>query len=540
MQRYTVAYTQPDGQTTRLLVPFNSSATVGDFASEVALRLSRRGIFGPTDQLLPFHLGGVYGPILDESDSIESVILLPDQETLFVSSRDASAPAIVHQPSASREADQRNDSTSDLPKLPDGVTSFSVRVITPRLARQSQQIEDIVPLQHPFSVTSTLREIKSCVAEHLGHKPDDIIPEDGGECNCKFARSIAWGTTFQRPNFTEPVEPDSAARVLVVHSKMDVDIVSISNGNDIVVNDNLKAELEQGLNMEFEKKHISLHRGMRPLRGSAQTMTVGMLPVVAICSNLRHPNYGIDATSDKKTEQITLDLHVAEATIATTNLDMTVQDLSLQELLVNGVLNLYVITRKSGENNNDDTFGKGGIFLSDHCWKPTEPQSERGMAIFLSSLRVFSHIATSLESKHHNMLLYLMHSLTKFPPVIRAFDILMRRATPAPSDCAVIAQTMFEILRDVVPHGIIKFNPGRFFEGARLLFGLLLDKCKTCSMDGNGLSSPYQTSLKTIQAADAATSEPILYPVNTDLGLLEHGCFMALSRGLIRLNRSSD
>ena len=269
-------------------------------------------------------------------------------------------------------------------------------------------------------------------------------------------------------------------------------------------------------------------------------MTVGMLPVIAICSNLRHPNYGIDATSEKNAEHTVLDLHVAEAGIATTDIDATVQDLSLQELLVNGVLNLYVITRKSGGSNSDDAFGKEGIFLSGHCWKPTQPQSERGMAIFLSSLRVFSHIASSLEPKHHNMLLYLMHSLTKFPPVIRAFDILMRRATPAPSDCAVIAQTMFELLTDVVPHGIIKSNPARFFEGARLLFGLLLDKCKTCTMDGNGLSFPYQTSLKTIQATDSATSEPILYPVNTDLGLLERGCFTALSRGLIRLNRSSD
>ena len=539
MQRYTVAYIQPDGQTTRLIVPFNSLRTVGALASEVQTRLSRRGISVTSDQLLPFRLDGTDGPILDENDSLESVILLSDYEILFASTHNAST--------TEDGANQRKDASFMLQKLPDGVESFTVRVITPALARR-YRIEEILPLRHQFLVSATLRQIKSSVAEHLGYKPEDIIAEDGEVCNCKFARLIAKGNTFQRPNSAEQIEPHSNTPVLVVHSQNEVDVVSVSNDDDNTVIEGVKTELEQRLNVSLGKKHIALHRGMRSFGASAQTMTYGMLPVVSICSKSRHPDHEDDASAEKEPEQTILDLHVAEASIATANLDATVEDLSLQDFLVNGILNLYVITRKGRASESDSEsdresdwmVGMQGIFLSDDCWKPPKDQSERGMAIFLSSLRVFSHIASSLEPKHYNMLIHLLHSLTRFPPVVRAFDILKRSATPAPSDCAVITQTMFEALVDVVPYAIIKSDHGRVFEGARSLFGLLLDKCKTCSMDENGPHLPYQTSLKTIQATDEVTSEPILYPVNTNLGLLERGCFNALRQGLIKLDPDTE
>jgi hypothetical protein len=98
MQRYTVAYVQPDGQTTRLIVPFDSLRTVGMFAVEVESRLSRRGIAVTSDQLLPFRLDGVDGPLLDESDSMDSVILLPDHELLFAATHNASTTAIATDP----------------------------------------------------------------------------------------------------------------------------------------------------------------------------------------------------------------------------------------------------------------------------------------------------------------------------------------------------------------------------------------------------------------------------------------------------------
>jgi hypothetical protein len=66
--------------------------------------------------------------------------------------------------------------------------SLKVRVVSPELARSSG-INAIATLQDDFPLSSTLKELKSRVQEHLG-----FPPEDGEclelECNCKLARQI--------------------------------------------------------------------------------------------------------------------------------------------------------------------------------------------------------------------------------------------------------------------------------------------------------------------------------------------------------------
>jgi hypothetical protein len=83
-----------------------------------------------------------------------------------------------------------------------------------------------------------------------------------------------------------------------------------------------------------------------------------------------------------------------------------------------------------------------------------------------------------MEETRQDAVLHMVHLLTRFPPAVRAAYILMRRETPRLTERAVLGQCLYEVLKSVVSQRVIQSDPKRYFEGSRLLFGLILEKAK--------------------------------------------------------------
>jgi ubiquitin-protein ligase len=107
-----------------------------------------------------------------------------------------------------------------------------------------------------------------------------------------------------------------------------------------------------------------------------------------------------------------------------------------------------------------------------------------------------------------------------------------------PNECAAILQPFAEALRDLVPLDLIEHDRQRYLEGARLLFGFILQQGESISTKTNpphGKNEedemPYLDCFKTIDLRDVRTDEVIVDLVQTNFGLMERGCFAAFQPG---------
>ena len=93
-----------------------------------------------------------------------------------------------------------------------------------------------------------------------------------------------------------------------------------------------------------------------------------------------------------------------------------------------------------------------------------------------------------------------------------------------------MAQSLYEVLKDVVPAQLIKSDMARLFEGARLLFGLILEKAKHLKLKED-VQMPYISSLKVLDLRNTFTMEPVANAVQTPFGLVEEGYYEAFKEG---------
>ena len=106
----------------------------------------------------------------------------------------------------------------------------------------------------------------------------------------------------------------------------------------------------------------------------------------------------------------------------------------------------------------------------------------------------------------------------------------MNGKTPRACERASLAQALYEVLKDVVPAQLIKSDMTRLFEGARLLFGLILEKAKHVNLKGDA-QMPYISSLKVLDLRNTFTMEPIAKAVQTPFGLVDEGYYEAFKDG---------
>lgn len=269
---------------------------------------------------------------------------------------------------------------------------------------------------------------------------------------------------------------------------------------------------------------------------------IDQLPIVTLCSKSRHADALGAGVSAAPTAKFRLDINTAELAMVLPSSTLTINKMGLEEVLIDGVLDLYVTTRKYEVGVTRGTsLGKAAIFEKAAHWEPKteDAQSERGMALFLSTLRVLCNILSKrqTELQMRDAFLGLFHQLTNFPPAVRAMHVLLRDETPTDGECAAISQAVYQLLDKYMPLRAIQFDKSRLFETSRLFFGLMLEKVKhICRANPGDASEPYLTSMKMVELSNSETTEPLLDPVDTDTGLLERGHFEALKAGLIKFS----
>jgi hypothetical protein len=80
MERYTVSVVPLEA--TRFLIPFRPTSSVSELKKEVSRRLAKQATIIDASQL-QLHLGKKDGPLLDDEDLLEYVVLDAREEELF-------------------------------------------------------------------------------------------------------------------------------------------------------------------------------------------------------------------------------------------------------------------------------------------------------------------------------------------------------------------------------------------------------------------------------------------------------------------------
>lgn len=159
-------------------------------------------------------------------------------------------------------------------------------------------------------------------------------------------------------------------------------------------------------------------------------------------------------------------------------------------------------------------------------------QTERGMANFLSSTRVFASRIAKADATNQNSILALLMHLTHFPPILRSLHTLMSGKTLSPAESAVLVQCVYELTKELITPGrAIGDINGRVLEGSRLLYYIALELAREFHRPN---ATEYLDAMKVIELVDAETFQPLANPVVTNIGLLEAGYFDALSEGMLK------
>lgn len=216
----------------------------------------------------------------------------------------------------------------------------------------------------------------------------------------------------------------------------------------------------------------------------------------------------------------------------------TLEQAGLKALSVNGSVDIFCVHRSTVGNETSVTgssgAGKDYIFRQRARWTPKVPQSNRGIAMFLSSLRVFVALAQDMsdEERLQDAILHVFDLLTGFPPALRALHILIADKTPTAGESAALSHAVFEVLDSFMPTDIVGSDQSRIFEGARLLFGFILEKARGLKLPAEeGASLPYLSSFETLELRDHVTNEAVKRIVQTTAGITETDLFDAFQDG---------
>ena len=214
-------------------------------------------------------------------------------------------------------------------------------------------------------------------------------------------------------------------------------------------------------------------------------------------------------------------------------MDSTLEDAGLYALAVGGAVDIFAVHRATA-GRSSASIGKSSIFRSRAHWEPRVAQSDRGMALFLSSLRVFFSLVEDMraDERTQDAVLHVLDLLTSFPPALRTLHILVQGKTPTPAKSAALCQVVFEVLDKFVPTAVIGSDHSRVFEGSRLLLGFILEKARMLKLpDEEGTTLPYLSALRTVNVRDFRTNEAAMRVTQTSNGRVESSLFDTFQQG---------
>ena len=214
-----------------------------------------------------------------------------------------------------------------------------------------------------------------------------------------------------------------------------------------------------------------------------------------------------------------LDLHIHELPIASSCLHLTLAETGLISCLKDDVLTVFAVPRPASAARSPQPTARVGMndfYTAGPHWQPEVPQSDRGVAMFLSSLRVFSHLlkTNSIPDEHRDRVVYVFDLLCSFPPAVSALHLLIQGRTISRSACAALSQAFYCVLEDLGHRKLIKNDNARLFEGSRLVFGLIMEKANQLKPT-NFVVPAYSEQIHKVQFQTSAP-EALLDPMPVD------------------------
>jgi len=519
MQRYTVTIiNDTGGGRLSILIPFQPTSLVTAFKDEIIKRAIKQNLPVTAEtHNITLRLQSQTGPTIDPNDVLSDVIL--GSETIFAvfSQRNTTAGDVIVPLRAVDNSAEESDSATDQPVAPpiEG-DAVSVRVVTPATAKQ---LRSLLPT-FAISVNATLQQLHEQVARHLKLSAKFEKKASVDECNCSFARKLS-------------DHHSSPATTFVIHGKSTVE-------NLLVVSrpkpDNLLNALETQFGVNFEASSKVHYLGGELDAEGRYTQ----LPVVALCAKSRHVPASARVAempdeSDQRWSKI-LDLHTTEMPIHTAAMSKTVEETGLLKLCVEGVLDIFAVNRSTTPVSNVTCAGKGGVFRNRAYWCPEIKQTDRGVVMFLASLRVVAGMMQDMEDDpaSYDAFLHAVDLMLSFPPALRTLHLLGQGKTPTPGECAALSHSFFHTFETFMPEDLIGAKRQRLFEGSRLLLGFLLEKARSVKLHESQLANPqkwpYLGALQVVEIRDSVTNEPIFEPVSTEAGIVEKAYFDAFSQ----------
>lgn len=398
-------------------------------------------------------------------------------------------------------------------------SGLSFRIITPSTTRTP---ESCPILKVPMS--TTVRQLHLRIATAIGCTSPPQETVEACECNCTLAKDLALG-------------PSDTANFFVIHGKSNVEKLPL----EVATVGCLQQALFSRFGQDLATRKVISYNGA--VQDPDDSRIYSKTPVISLCSQQRHiPVHGrIDLDGGDRIRPQVLDLHTSELPIHPACFESSIEALDLSAVAVDGIVDIFAVFRTSS-TVSPLLRGKSAIFRDLAHWDPSVAQSDRGMAIFLSSLRVFVSILEDMENEGsaQDAVYYAFDELTRFPPALRCLHILVDGQTPTVFECAALSQSVFEALRNHVGMDAITQDSARVFEGSRLAFGYILESAKLLrtALDDNVPNEDevsnklrYTSAFHTYDNRDCKTQEAVLHALQTSNGLFEAGLFHSLQDG---------
>nr|OQO03740.1 hypothetical protein B0A51_18159 [Rachicladosporium sp. CCFEE 5018] len=325
--------------------------------------------------------------------------------------------------------------------------------------------------------------------------------------------------------------PSSEGTLFVIYDKSVVKPLRVQSTAKYAIDEALQTHF--GVELESNKK-IHYH-GVQNASGVFLKM-----PVISICSEERHiPAHARATALMNEATQARLklvDLHTCEMPIHASAMSVTIGTSGILDLAEDGRLEIFAVQRVASLMSAQLGVGNEAIYRDRTHWQPPVRQSDRGTAMFLSSLRVTASLVKEMSKieADTDAVLHVFDVLIGFSPALRTFYLLTQGRTPTAQECAALSHAVFYALEKIVPSELVGVGKDRLFESSRLLFGLLLEKAKTVKLpfvSSQTFHAPYLLSLAGVQLLDVQTEEPIMHVVNTDIGPVEQGYYDAFAPG---------
>ncbi|KAK6523109.1 hypothetical protein TWF694_006007 [Orbilia ellipsospora] len=484
MKRYRVHAISGDELLLTLLIPFPETSTVGELRQELVNRVQRQNISFPDREPEIRHCA-VDGPVLDSLDILQDVLRPEDGESVYAISAvaESATSSMVSSSRSSRSSRKSNthrrsrrhgnsktiEGTIRLPHKP-GTQHEGTRSPVSRLSTQSDDIS---------TYSSTARE-----SDSSGYIPSRL-PLYRGSSDFSSCFDILEGAS---DSSTTTLRPQSSSETIRIPRRP--------------VNNPFRVRI---ITPKLARQGVGNISPIDTVFSSRSCIQDIRLKV------FEEMNVSTENSTD------TIDIYIQDVQIETPQYDINLSDLGIEECLVNGVLDVFVIVRPKTEKG-----GIQGLALLRRLG-----QTDRGCAAFLACFRVFNaNIKTSkIDEPRQDGILRAFYHITQFFPILRIVRALMGGYTVGEAEVSLLALCFAELLHEMLDSDTgIKAtggDPHRIFEGSRLIFAYILDLATQIQQSSPAnATTQLLSAYRTIDCMDAIGRQRIYDPVQTTTGIV--------------------